>query len=111
MIIICEVCGKKYKIDPDKLKKKRILIKCKMCKAPIEIVKPRPKISPPDINTIPDDAIFEIPDEEPSLPEGSGKSSISATQIATSISALKLFAIITPLILILIGAFVYLWFF
>ena len=40
MIIHCEECGKKYKIDDKKLVKKRTLYNCPNCKSTIEVLKP-----------------------------------------------------------------------
>ena len=40
MIIICEDCGKKYRLDPDKLKSKKARFNCTQCEHPITVVKP-----------------------------------------------------------------------
>jgi len=50
MIVICEECGKKYKIDPSKIKGKAARFKCKACNHVIEVKKPEekpPKPAPP----------------------------------------------------------------
>ena len=44
MIIHCEECGKKYKIDDQKLVKDKTLFNCPNCKNTIEVLKPKPKI-------------------------------------------------------------------
>ena len=41
MIILCEECGKKYKIDDKKLIKDRTLFNCPNCKSTIEVLKPK----------------------------------------------------------------------
>ncbi len=40
MIIICEECGAKYKVDPDKIKGKVVKSKCKACGFVMSITKP-----------------------------------------------------------------------
>ena len=41
MIILCEECGKKYKIDDKKLVKEKTLFNCPNCKSTIEVLKPK----------------------------------------------------------------------
>ena len=40
MIVICEECGKKYRIDPAKIKGKAASFKCRVCAHPIVVSKP-----------------------------------------------------------------------
>ncbi len=42
MIVKCDKCGKKYKIDAEKIAGEKARIKCKSCHAMLEIKKPRP---------------------------------------------------------------------
>lgn len=42
MIVRCEECGKKYRIDETKLKGEKARVKCKSCDSVIEIIKPEP---------------------------------------------------------------------
>jgi predicted Zn finger-like uncharacterized protein len=42
MIIICEECGKKYRIDPSKIKGKAASFKCRSCTHQIVVSKPEP---------------------------------------------------------------------
>lgn len=42
MIVRCEECGKKYRIDETKLKGKKARVKCKSCHSMIEIITPEP---------------------------------------------------------------------
>lgn len=41
MVIICEECGKRYKIDDRKIVKDRSMFKCPNCKNSIEVLKPK----------------------------------------------------------------------
>jgi predicted Zn finger-like uncharacterized protein len=43
MRIQCEECGKNYQFDDSKMKTDRIVLKCKTCENPIEVVNPRKK--------------------------------------------------------------------
>jgi predicted Zn finger-like uncharacterized protein len=50
MIIICEECGKKYRIDPSKIKGQTAKFRCKECNHIIAVSKPEakpPEPSPP----------------------------------------------------------------
>ena len=47
MIIICEECGKKYRIDPSKIKGKAASFKCRACGHQIVVSKPAPPPEPP----------------------------------------------------------------
>ena len=40
MIVICEECGKKYRIDPAKIPEKGARFKCKSCSNVITVSKP-----------------------------------------------------------------------
>jgi len=55
MIIICEECGKKYRIDPLKIKGKAASFKCRVCTHLIVVSKPDPPPEPPqpEIDTRP----------------------------------------------------------
>jgi len=47
MIIICEECGKKYRIDPSKIKGRAASFKCRSCSHQIVVSKPAPPPEPP----------------------------------------------------------------
>ena len=49
MIVICEECGKKYRIDPSKIKGKAASFKCRACAHVIMVSKPEPELPQPDI--------------------------------------------------------------
>jgi len=40
MIVICEECGKKYSIDPSKIKGDKANFKCRVCDFIITVIKP-----------------------------------------------------------------------
>lgn len=46
MIINCEECGKRYKIDENKIKGEKARLKCKACGNIMEITRPQPKKEP-----------------------------------------------------------------
>lgn len=46
MIVICEECGKKYRIDPSKIKGSAASFKCRMCSHVIVVSKPEPQPAP-----------------------------------------------------------------
>jgi predicted Zn finger-like uncharacterized protein len=48
MIVICEECGKKYRIDPAKIKGKAASFKCRACTHLIVVSKPEPSFSESD---------------------------------------------------------------
>ena len=49
MIIICEECGRQYRIDPDKIKGESARFKCKTCSHLIVAQKPDPKTTEPEL--------------------------------------------------------------
>jgi predicted Zn finger-like uncharacterized protein len=72
MIIICEECGKKYRIDPSKIKGQQARLKCRSCEHIIVIKKPeeKPPESPPPVEPEPRiEREPEIPPPEVTPPE------------------------------------------
>jgi len=61
MVIICEECGKKYKIDPSKLKGEETKFKCKSCSHMIVVHKP----ALPDQKQISEDITVTAPPPKP----------------------------------------------
>ncbi len=53
MIIVCEGCGKQYRIDPDKIKDKKAKMKCKACSHVIIVNKPDDASEPPPAASAP----------------------------------------------------------
>jgi len=47
MIVICEECGKKYQIDPDKIRGKQARFNCKGCGHVVTVSKPAEEPAPP----------------------------------------------------------------
>ena len=47
MIIICEDCGKKYRLDPTKLKAQKARFNCTNCEHPITVVRPETEFQDP----------------------------------------------------------------
>ncbi|KPJ76671.1 MAG: hypothetical protein AMJ54_10770 [Deltaproteobacteria bacterium SG8_13] len=74
MIVICEDCGRKYRIDPERIKGQTAKFKCKACNHIISVTKPEPKpaktASPPFIEA---DGEIEQPQaaaaQQPKRPE------------------------------------------
>ena len=63
MIVICEDCGKKYRIDPERIKGDRAKFKCKNCGHIIAVSKPQPPSSEPEASPFiePDGEVNQIP--------------------------------------------------
>ncbi len=57
MIVRCEECGKKYRIDETKLKGKKASVKCKSCDSMIEIIIPEPVESVEEKEQISEDLV------------------------------------------------------
>ena len=53
MIVICEECGKKYRIDPSKIKGKAASFKCRVCTHVIMVTKPELESSPTEPSVVP----------------------------------------------------------
>ena len=53
MIVICEECGKKYRIDPSKIKGQAASFKCRACTHLIVVPKPEPPPAQSEIDTRP----------------------------------------------------------
>lgn len=66
MIIICEECGRQYRIDPDKIKGESAKFKCKTCSHLIVAQKPTPKTKKPgpDDTASPSVTPESIPEQE-----------------------------------------------
>jgi predicted Zn finger-like uncharacterized protein len=70
MIVICEECGKKYRIDAEKIKGNSARFKCKSCNHVITVTKPelRPPAPPPPPPRV-EEAAAEIAEERPPAPK------------------------------------------
>ena len=61
MIIQCKACGKTYKFDDRKMVKDRMVLKCRICQNPIEVVNPRKNGLPPHpVSTIPETTALSL---------------------------------------------------
>jgi predicted Zn finger-like uncharacterized protein len=70
MIVICEECGKKYRIDAGKIKGNSARFKCKSCNHVITVTKPVPKPpAPPAPSPHVEEPAAEIPEEQPPAPK------------------------------------------
>jgi predicted Zn finger-like uncharacterized protein len=70
MIVICEECGKKYQIDPSKIKGKAARFKCKACNHVIEVLKPEEKAPKPAFPPPPvEEPSADVAEEKPRAPE------------------------------------------
>ncbi len=67
MIVICEECGKKYRIDAEKIKGPSARFKCKSCNHVITVTKPEPKAPAPPPPPPPpvEEAAPEVAEERP----------------------------------------------
>jgi predicted Zn finger-like uncharacterized protein len=63
MIVICEECGKKYRIDPSKIKGKAASFKCRVCTHVIMVTKPEPETAPPTPSAMPPGPVDSDADE------------------------------------------------
>ncbi|MBW2468967.1 MAG: zinc-ribbon domain-containing protein [Deltaproteobacteria bacterium] len=121
MIVICEECGKKYRIDPTKIKGDAARFKCRVCTHMIMVSKPSP-VSPaaepaglPDTEPAADTARKPQPAEEPDIKLDRVASEHVEAQVARKsgplnlrIKMLLLFFFI-PLVLIIGASLLYLW--
>ena len=68
MIVICEECGKKYRIDPAKIPEKGAKFKCKSCSHVITVSKPVETVPGPP-PPAPDPMPARDSEESPGAPE------------------------------------------
>jgi len=74
MIVICEECGKKYRIDAEKIKGNSARFKCKSCNHVITVTKPVPRPpAPPAPSPRVEEPAAEIPEERPPAPKDKKK--------------------------------------
>jgi len=65
MIVICEECGKKYRLDVSKIKGNAARFKCRVCTHMIMVSKPRPASPAPAAAEIPATESVQEPAEKP----------------------------------------------
>ena len=112
MIIICEECGKKYRIDPSKIKGKAASFKCRVCSHLIVVSKPEPPR--PEIDTRPmlasvtttiDDSSTAV---APGARQGATKARRRTKGLGLRAKMLLLFMVV-PIILMAGASLLYLW--
>ncbi len=121
MIVICEECGKKYRIDPTKIKGAAARFKCRVCAHMIMVSKPRsapPAPSQADLSiteVVTESADTEKPAVEPEIKlDRSGPTSIPLKSTRKSgplnlrVKMMVLFFFI-PLVFIIGASLLYLW--
>ena len=67
MDIICDECGKRYRVDETKMKRQKAKVKCKACNHIMVVTKPAPAVTDKPL-PVPD-APVEQPLPEPQMPE------------------------------------------
>jgi len=111
MIVICEECGKRYRIDPLKIKGKEASFKCKSCENIITVVKPEvepPK--PPPVPPVEERVPLREPEEKakPSPAKKPKKRDREARKLGLR-SKMIVFFFVIPIILIAGAGALYLW--
>ena len=114
MIIICEECGKKYRIDPSKIKGKAASFKCRVCTHLIVVSKPEPPPQRPEIDSRPtlasvtttiDDSSTAV---APGARQGATKARRRTKGLGLRAKMLLLFMVV-PIILMAGASLLYLW--
>jgi predicted Zn finger-like uncharacterized protein len=121
MIVICEECGKKYRIDPSKIKGEAARFKCRVCTHMIMVSKSSPVSSTAVPADLPDSgptaapAQKELPPDEPEIKLDQVASEHVQTQstrksgpLNLRVKMLLLFFFI-PLVLLIGASLLYLW--
>jgi len=114
MIVICEECGKKYRIDPSRIKGKAASFKCRACTHLIVVSKPQPPPAQPEIDTRPtlesitttvDDSSTAVASE---ARQAATKARRSTKGLGLRTKMLSLFMVV-PIILMAGASLLYLW--
>ena len=120
MIVICEECGKRYRIDAEKIKGKVARFKCKSCNHVITVTKPelRPPVPPPPPPRV-EEAPAEVPEEKQPPPEPKKKekpakrkkekkAALKTKGLGLRSKMLMLFLLI-PVVFIALAGALYIW--
>ena len=120
MIVICEECGKKYRIDAEKIKGKAARFRCKSCNHVITVTKPesrpRPPAPPPPPPRV-EEAPAEVAEERPPAPEPKKKekpakrkkkAALKTKGLGLRSKMLMLFLLI-PVVFIAVAGALYIW--
>jgi predicted Zn finger-like uncharacterized protein len=114
MIVICEECGKKYRIDPSKIKGKAASFKCRSCTHLIVVSKPEPPPEPPEIESRPTlESITTTIDDSSTAPRDDSSPAPAKTRRRTKGLGLRskmlLLFMVVPIILMAGASLLYLW--
>ena len=114
MIVICEECGKKYRIDPSKIKGKAASFKCRSCTHLIVVSKPEPPPERPEIGPRPTlESITTTIDDSSTAPMGDTGPAPAKTRRRTKGLGLRskmlLLFMVVPIILMAGASLLYLW--
>jgi HAMP domain-containing protein len=113
MIIICEECGKKYRIDPLKIKGKAASFKCRVCTHLIVVSKPEPPPRP-EIDSRPTLASVTttIDDSSTAVAPGARQAATKARRKTKGLglrAKMLLLFMVVPIILMAGASLLYLW--
>ena len=114
MIIICEECGKKYRVDPSKIKGKAASFKCRVCTHQIVVEKPEPPPEVPETDSRPTLASIttSIDDSSAAAAAGMGRSAAKTRRRAKGLglrTKMLLLFMVVPIILMAGASLLYLW--
>jgi predicted Zn finger-like uncharacterized protein len=121
MIIICEECGKKYRIDSTKIKGDAARFKCRVCSHVITVAKPPsdpPPVVAPNLSvaeTVTDSVESQTPAIEPDIEvdrvaaEKTKVQMVRKTGVFNLRTKMLLLFLVVPLALMLCASFLYLW--
>ena len=114
MIIICEECGKKYRIDPSKIKGQAASFKCRACTHLIVVSKPEPPPAQPEIDTRPtlESITTTIDNRSTAVTSEARQAAIKARRRSKGIglrAKMLLLFMVVPIILMAGASLLYLW--
>ena len=114
MIVICEECGKKYRIDPSKIKGKAASFKCRSCTHLIVVSKPEPPVERPEIESRPTlESITTTIDDSSTVAMADTGQTPAKPRLRTKGLGLRskmlLLFMVVPLILMIGASLFYLW--
>ncbi|RPH51594.1 MAG: HAMP domain-containing protein [Desulfobacteraceae bacterium] len=118
MIILCEECGKKYRVDPSKVGESGLKFKCKACNHIITVSKPETKVPAPESFIVPEqEVVTEKTETPPSEPEEKPekRASLSTDVIAAGKKAglglrskMMLLFFVLPIVIVVAAGILYL---
>ena len=114
MISICEECGKKYRIDPSKIKGKAASFRCRVCAHLIVVSKPELPPQRPEIDSRPTlaSATTTIDDSSTAVAPGDRQDTTKARRRTKGLglrAKMLLLFMVVPIILMAGASLLYLW--